>query len=51
MANNWDVGKEAQELDDKPIIERIKVEGRSIKRIGYALIIYSLTMILFYFFL
>jgi hypothetical protein len=48
MTKNWNVGKEAQELDDKPIIERLKIEGRSIKRIGYALIIYFLTMILFY---
>lgn len=49
MSISWEVGKEARELDKKPIKERMKIEGRSIKRVGYALIFYSLTMILFYF--
>lgn len=49
MSISLEVGKEARELDEKPIKERMKIEKRSIKRIGYALIIYSLTMILFYF--
>ena len=51
MSISWEVGKEARELDKKPIKERMKIEGRSIKRVGYALIFYSLTMILFYFYL
>jgi len=51
MSISWEVGKEAQELDKKPIKERIRVEGSSLKRVGYALIIYSLTMVLFYIFL
>ncbi|MFX1418954.1 MAG: hypothetical protein ACFE9N_08560 [Promethearchaeota archaeon] len=51
MEIGWEVGKEAQELDKKSIKERMKIEKRSIKRVGYALIFYSLTMILFYFFL
>jgi len=51
MSISWEVGKEAQELDKKPIKERMKVEWRSIKRVGYALICYSITMVLFYFFL
>ncbi|MFX0040226.1 MAG: hypothetical protein ACFFAB_12875 [Candidatus Heimdallarchaeota archaeon] len=49
MSNSWEVGKEAQELDEKPIKERMKIERRSVKRIGYALIIYSISMIIFYF--
>ncbi|MFX1437660.1 MAG: hypothetical protein ACFFAA_10785 [Promethearchaeota archaeon] len=48
-SSSWEVGKEAQELDQKPFKERMKIEGRSIKRIGFALIIYIITMILFYF--
>jgi hypothetical protein len=49
MSINQEIGKEARELDKKPIKERMKIEGRSIKKIGYALIFYSITMILFYF--
>ena len=49
MSKNWEIGKEAQELDEKPILERAKIEKRSIKKISLALVCYFLTMILFYF--
>ena len=49
MSGNWEIGTEAQELDKKPIKERMRIERRSIMRVGYALIVYSLVMILFYF--
>jgi len=51
MQNNWEIGKEAKELDQKSISERIKIEKRSIKRIVGALLIYCFTITLFYFFL
>ncbi len=46
-----EIGKEARELDEKPILERLKVEKRSIKKIIIALLFFSLTITLFYFFL
>jgi hypothetical protein len=49
MTTNWDIGEEAKKLDEKPIIERLKLGKRSLKKMGYALIFYSLIMILFYF--
>ena len=49
MADNWEIGKEARELDNKSMKERMKIEGRSIKKIVIALIFYSLTMIIFCF--
>lgn len=49
MSISWEVGKEARELDKKPLKERMKIERRSIKRVGYALIFYSVIMIFFYF--
>ncbi|MFX0024683.1 MAG: hypothetical protein ACFE9S_20415 [Candidatus Hermodarchaeota archaeon] len=49
MSIKWEIGKEAQELDEKPIKERMKIERNSIKRVGYALILYFITMVLFYF--
>lgn len=51
MTVDWEIGKEAQELDEKPIIERAKIEKRSIKRIMIAFICYFLTMLLFSFLL
>jgi len=51
MPNNWEIGKEARELDEKTIIERMKIESRSIKRLAGAVSIYFLTMIAFYFLL
>ncbi len=49
MSLEWEIGNEARELDNMPIKERMKIEGRSIKRVAYALIFYSLIMILFNF--
>jgi len=51
MSTKWEIGKEAKELDEKPISERIRVERKSIKKIGYAMIFYSIVMVLFYYFL
>jgi len=51
MPNNWEIGKEARDLDEKPISERMKIEKRSIKRLAGAFAIYFLTMISFYFLL
>jgi len=49
MSIGWEIGKEAQELDEKSFKERMKIERRSIKRVGFALVLYSIIMILFYF--
>ena len=49
MTNNWEIGKEARDLDEKTIFERMKIERRSIKRLGGAFAIYFLTMVSFYF--
>ena len=51
MTNNWEIGKEARELNEKTIFERMKIERRSIKRLGGAFVIYFLTMVSFYFLL
>jgi len=51
MPDNWEIGKEAKELDQKSILERIKIEKSSIKKIIGVLLIYCFTMTLFYFFL
>ena len=51
MPNNWEIGKEARDLDEKTISERMKINKRSIKRLAGAVVIYFLTMISFYFLL
>ncbi|MFX0001213.1 MAG: hypothetical protein ACFE88_13960 [Candidatus Hermodarchaeota archaeon] len=51
MELDWEIGKEARELDEKPIIERMRVEKRSIIKVSIALTFYVLVMILFYFLL
>jgi len=51
MSKQWDIGKEAIELDEKNIRERMKVEKRSIKMILVAFVIYFLVMFAFYIFL
>ncbi|MDX1799059.1 MAG: hypothetical protein R3255_10455 [Candidatus Lokiarchaeia archaeon] len=51
MSVSWEIGREARELDTKPIKERLRIERRSIKRIGYAIIFYSIIMFIFYIFL
>lgn len=48
---NWDIGREAKELNEKPIYERMKLEKASIKKIVGALIIYFIMMYIFYLFL
>lgn len=49
MPNSWEIGKEAKELDEKTIFERMKIERRSIKRLAGAVVIYFITMVSFYF--
>jgi len=51
MPNSWEIGKEAKELDEKTIFERMKIESRSIKRVAGAFAIYFVMMISFYFLL
>lgn len=51
MPKYWEIGKKAKEMDEKSINERMKLKKRSIKRIIGALIIYFITMFLFYIFL
>ncbi|MFW9947359.1 MAG: hypothetical protein ACFFBZ_07905 [Promethearchaeota archaeon] len=48
---SWEIGKEARELDEMPISERLRVERRSIKKITVALLFYCIIMVLFYFLL
>jgi len=49
MSIEWEIGKEAQELDEKTIIERMKIQWCSIRKIVAALWFYILIMIIFYF--
>ncbi len=51
MSKSWEIGKEARELDEKPISERLRVERQSIKKIVVALLFYCIIMMLFYFLL
>ena len=51
MLKSWEIGKEARELDKKPISERLRIERRSIKKITVALLFYCIIMVLFYFLL
>ena len=51
MSLGREIGKEARELDAKPISERLKVEIRSIIKLFVALLFYSLIMVVFYFLL
>ena len=44
----WDIGKEAKELDEKSIKERVKIGRRSIVKIVVAIGIYFLTMYIFW---
>ncbi len=45
------IGKEAKELDKKNITERMRLDRNSGKKIIAAIMIYILSMILFYFYL
>lgn len=49
MSESWEIGKEARELDEKPISERIRINKGSIKKIGLALAFYTFIIIIFYF--
>jgi len=46
---DWEIGKEARELDEKPIMERMRVEKRSIMKVIVALLFYFVVMVLFSF--
>ncbi len=48
MTIDWEIGKEARELDERPFKERIRIEKGSIKKISIALLCYSFVMIIFY---
>jgi len=51
MNNNWEIGKEAKELDNKHISERIRVEKSIFKKVVGATLIYFITMTIFSIFL
>ena len=51
MSIDWEIGKEARQLDGRSIKERMKIGKRSIMKVSVALLFYSFTMLLFYFFL
>ena len=51
MSREWNIGKEARFLDEKSVKERMKIEGRSIKKIFVAFLIYIAVMTLFMVFL
>ena len=51
MTIDFEIGKEARQLDEKPIKERMRVEKSSISKICIAVFCYSLVMILFNFLL
>ncbi|MHA1413582.1 MAG: hypothetical protein ACTSUX_10620 [Promethearchaeota archaeon] len=47
MKKRLEIGTEAKELDEKPIIERIKIKKYSINKIIVALLFYFLMLFLF----
>ncbi|MFX0070917.1 MAG: hypothetical protein ACFFAO_07490 [Candidatus Hermodarchaeota archaeon] len=47
MSNKWNIGSEARKLDEKSIKERMKIEGRSVKKIFIALLIYACVLTIF----
>ncbi|MFX1389985.1 MAG: hypothetical protein ACFE9Z_07990 [Promethearchaeota archaeon] len=51
MSAEWEIGKEARKLDEKTIIERMKIKGHSIKKIIAALLFYTIIMVIFNFIL
>jgi hypothetical protein len=51
MSIDWEIGKEARELDEKPIKERLRVERSSIIKLTVALLFYVVIMVFFYFYL
>ncbi|MFX0032091.1 MAG: hypothetical protein ACFE8E_06650 [Candidatus Hodarchaeota archaeon] len=48
---SYKIGKEAQELDEKTIFERMKINKKSIKKLFGAVIVYIAIMTLFFFLL
>lgn len=51
MDNEWQIGTEAKELDNKHISERMRVEPSVFKKIIVATLVYFITMIIFCIFL
>jgi hypothetical protein len=51
MTDLSNIGKEAKELDTKPISERIRLEKRSYKKLLGAIAFYGIGMLLFSIFL
>ncbi|MEJ2250822.1 MAG: hypothetical protein P8Y70_16975 [Candidatus Lokiarchaeota archaeon] len=51
MTQTCQIGKEARELDQKRVIERMKLEKKSLIKIGFALIFYALMMGIFIIFM
>ena len=51
MSIDWEIGKEARELDEQSIKVRMKIGKRSIMKISVALLLYFVVMIFFYFLL
>ncbi|MFX1341028.1 MAG: hypothetical protein ACFFDK_20630 [Promethearchaeota archaeon] len=51
MANKWNIGNEAKQLDKKTIKERMKIERSSLKKIFLALLIYFFFLTIFIAFL
>ena len=49
MTSKWEIGEEARELDNKTIIERMKIQKSSLRKILIAIWFYFLIMIIFYF--
>jgi len=43
----WNIGSEAREIDSKSLKERLKIEKTTIKRIGFAVLFYFVTMVIF----
>ncbi|MBY8983146.1 MAG: hypothetical protein KGD57_09370 [Candidatus Lokiarchaeota archaeon] len=51
MSKSCKIGMEAKELDEKKIVERLKLERKSIKKMIIAILFYILVMIGFNFIL
>jgi hypothetical protein len=44
MTKLYQIGKEAKELDEKKVVERMKLEKKTLIKIGFALIFYFVMM-------
>lgn len=51
MSKQWNIGDEARLLNEQSLKKRMKIEGRSLKKIFLALIIYACIMTFFMVFL